>query len=261
MRAVLGVIARYAAKHGYPPSMQQIMDETGFGSKSVVGYSLDACEEEGLIVRARGLARAVTLTEAGRAFAEAPSETGSLPARREEPAPDGTGSTETADAATDTEPQPSASDRKTPGPRRRRRLRPAGTDAAHGVGARIREARRSAGLTQRELAALVGVYPQTAWYWEAGRVAPTYEHRVAVASHCRDACERTGGTDGTRSRSGGGGGGRLPGRRRLPARAGHRVDLVVHRLRALAAQGQAGGVAKRSLLPAHTLPILTGREP
>ena len=84
MRAVLGVIARYAAKHGYPPTMQEIMDETGFGSKSVVGYSLDACEGAGLIVRARGLARAVRLTEAGRAFAEAPSETGSLPVRREE---------------------------------------------------------------------------------------------------------------------------------------------------------------------------------
>ena len=87
MRAVLGVIARYAAREGYPPSMQEMMDETGFGSKSVVGYSLDACEEAGLIVRARRLARAVRLTEAGRAFAEAPSETGSLPVRGGEIAP------------------------------------------------------------------------------------------------------------------------------------------------------------------------------
>ncbi len=87
MRAVLGVIARYAAKHGYPPTMQEVKDETGFGSKSVVGYSLDACEEAGLIVRARRLARAVRLTDAGRAFAEAPSETGSLPVRGEEIAP------------------------------------------------------------------------------------------------------------------------------------------------------------------------------
>jgi DNA-binding XRE family transcriptional regulator/DNA-binding MarR family transcriptional regulator len=87
MRAVLGVIARYAAREGYPPSMQEIMDETGFSSKSVVTYSLDWCEEAGLIVRARRLARAVRLTEAGRAFAEAHSETGSLPVRREEIAP------------------------------------------------------------------------------------------------------------------------------------------------------------------------------
>ena len=71
MSAVLGVIARHAAEHGYPPSMQEIADETGFSSKSVVGYSLEACEEAGLIVRARRVARAVTLTEAGHAFAAA----------------------------------------------------------------------------------------------------------------------------------------------------------------------------------------------
>lgn len=59
------------------------------------------------------------------------------------------------------------------------------TDPGSGVAARIRQARRSAVLTQRELAALVGVYPQTVWFWEAGRMMPTYEHRVAVASHCR----------------------------------------------------------------------------
>ncbi|MDE2934500.1 MAG: transcriptional regulator [Chloroflexota bacterium] len=87
MRAVLGVIARYAARHGYPPSMREIQIETGFSSLSVVGYSLKACEAAGLIVRARGSARAVALTEAGRAFAEALSETGSLPVRHEEVAP------------------------------------------------------------------------------------------------------------------------------------------------------------------------------
>ena len=106
MRAVLGVIARYAARHGYPPSMQEIMDETGFGSKSVVGYSLDACEEAGLIVRARGLARAVTLTEAGRAFAEAASETGSLPVRGEEVALNAPGAEAALAAATDAPPPP-----------------------------------------------------------------------------------------------------------------------------------------------------------
>ncbi len=105
MRAVLGVIARYAAREGYPPSMQEIMDETGFSSKSVVGYSLDACEQAGLIVRARGLARAVRLTDAGRAFAEAPSETGSLPVRREEVAPVAPG-TAAAPAATPAAPPP-----------------------------------------------------------------------------------------------------------------------------------------------------------
>lgn len=104
MRAVLGVIARYAARHGYPPTMQEIMDETGFSSKSVVTYSLDWCEEAGLIVRARRLARAVTLTEAGRAFAEALSETGSLPVRREEITPGAPRAATAPAAATDAPP-------------------------------------------------------------------------------------------------------------------------------------------------------------
>ena len=104
MRAVLGVIARYAAREGYPPSMQEIMDETGFSSKSVVTYSLDWCEEAGLIVRARRLARAVTLTEAGRAFAEALSETGNLPVRREEIAPSAPRAATAPAAATDAPP-------------------------------------------------------------------------------------------------------------------------------------------------------------
>ena len=101
MRAVLGVIARHAARHGYAPSMQEIMDETGFGSKSVVGYSLEACEEAGLIVRARRLARAVTLTDEGLAFAEASSETGGLPVRREEIAPSAPRAAAAPAAATD----------------------------------------------------------------------------------------------------------------------------------------------------------------
>ena len=186
MRAVVGAIARHAAAHAYPPTLREVRDETGFSSLSVVKYWLDGCERAGLLVRGRGRARAVTLTEAGRAFAEAPLETGgALAVRAEDGTPDGTGSTEAADAATDTEPQPCRSDQKTQVPRRRRRLRPAGSDPTLGVGARIREARRSAGLTQRELAGLVGVYPQTVWFWEAGRMTPTYEHRVAVASHCR----------------------------------------------------------------------------
>ena len=79
MRAVVGAIARHAAEHGYAPSVQELMDETGFSSLSVVHYSLDWCEEAGLIVRARGIARGITLTEAGRAFAEASAESGEPP--------------------------------------------------------------------------------------------------------------------------------------------------------------------------------------
>ena len=52
------------------------------------------------------------------------------------------------------------------------------------MGARIREVRRAEGLTQAELAGLVGVSPHAVWCWEAGRVRPTYERRVAIAFHC-----------------------------------------------------------------------------
>ena len=58
-------------------------------------------------------------------------------------------------------------------------------DPADSLAARIREARRAAGLTQRELADLVGVASNTVWAWEAGRVRPTHAHLVEVARHCR----------------------------------------------------------------------------
>ena len=117
MRAVLGVIARYVAEQGFAPSMQEIMQETGFSSKSVVGYTLDACEEAGLIVRGRRMARALGITATGRAFAEATSETGSLPVRREHLAPSVTGAAAGPDAVIHTRRRPSLSSRKPSGRR------------------------------------------------------------------------------------------------------------------------------------------------
>ena len=205
MRAVVDAIADYVAEHGYPPTMQELQDETGFSSKSVVSYSLDACEEAGLIVRARGMARAVTLTEAGRAFAEAAPERGGQPVGcREGPAPGATGTeagrsggsaptedpvaSATGAAAADGGPgadrPPRRGDRKTPVRRGAYVTETGQADPASGIAARIREARRSADLTQRELAALVGVTSQTVWSWEADRMKPTYEHRIAIAFHC-----------------------------------------------------------------------------
>ena len=52
------------------------------------------------------------------------------------------------------------------------------------VGARIREARRQAGLTQQRLGELVGVASHTVWCWEAGRMKPNHEHFVELAFHC-----------------------------------------------------------------------------
>ncbi len=50
-------------------------------------------------------------------------------------------------------------------------------------GARIREARVGAGLTQKQLAELVGVRPHTAWCWEAGRMRPQRHNLVEIAHH------------------------------------------------------------------------------
>ena len=76
MRAVIGSVARHQAEEGYPPTLREVQNETGFSSLSVVKYWLDACEKAGLLVRARGIACAVTLTEAGRTFAAAGLEAG-----------------------------------------------------------------------------------------------------------------------------------------------------------------------------------------
>ena len=184
-RAVVGAVARHQAEQGYPPTLRDVQGETGFSSLSVVNFWLNRCEEAGLLVRARGIARAVTLTEAGRAFVDAPQESGG-PAvmRREDPAPGAASAAGVADGTRDARRSPRREDPKAP-------ARPGAdaettrrTEPASGVGARIREARRTVGLKQRELAALVGVSPHTIWCWEAGRTRPTYEHRAAVAFHC-----------------------------------------------------------------------------
>lgn len=52
------------------------------------------------------------------------------------------------------------------------------------LGARIREARQGAGVTQKQLASLVGVASNTVWAWEAGRMKPIHEHLVEIAFHC-----------------------------------------------------------------------------
>ncbi len=52
------------------------------------------------------------------------------------------------------------------------------------LGARIREARMGAGLTQKELAGLVGVASNTVWAWEAGRMKPVHDNLVEIAFRC-----------------------------------------------------------------------------
>ena len=105
-----------------------------------------------------------------------PPESGGQPGHGEEVAPSALGTVEPAATTTQTDP---------------------GGDIA----ARVREARRGVGLTQLELARIVGVSPHTVWCWEAGRMKPTHEHRVAVAFHCeRDVGELEGRAGSARDR-------------------------------------------------------------
>lgn len=52
------------------------------------------------------------------------------------------------------------------------------------IGIRIREARVRAGMTQAEVAKLVGVSPHAVWAWEHGRAKPSHEHLLELAHRC-----------------------------------------------------------------------------
>lgn len=49
------------------------------------------------------------------------------------------------------------------------------------VGARIRDVRKGAGKTQKEVGATLGVSSHTVWCWEAGKTQPTPEHITKLA--------------------------------------------------------------------------------
>lgn len=51
-------------------------------------------------------------------------------------------------------------------------------------GRNIRSAREAAGLTQAQLGAAVGVDETTVFRWETGRMAPSDEHKAAIAAAC-----------------------------------------------------------------------------
>ena len=73
MRALVKAIARHHAEHGYAPSVRELRVETGLSSISEVARWLRVCEGAGLIARVPRMARAVTVTAAGRALAEEPA--------------------------------------------------------------------------------------------------------------------------------------------------------------------------------------------
>ena len=64
-------IQAFAAQHGYPPSVREIGAAVGLKSPSTVHFHLKGLEEAGVIVKAEGKTRAITLAApAGRAVGE-----------------------------------------------------------------------------------------------------------------------------------------------------------------------------------------------
>lgn len=64
-------ILSFSGRHGYPPSVREIGEHVGLKSPSTVHFHLKGLEEAGMIVKAEGKTRAITLASpAGRAVGE-----------------------------------------------------------------------------------------------------------------------------------------------------------------------------------------------
>ena len=63
-------IQTFSAEHGYPPSVREIGAAVGLKSPSTVHFHLKGLEEAGVIIKAEGKTRAITLSGTGRPVAE-----------------------------------------------------------------------------------------------------------------------------------------------------------------------------------------------
>ena len=63
-------IQTFSAEHGYPPSVREIGAAVGLKSPSTVHFHLKGLEEAGVIIKAEGNTRAITLSGTGRPVAE-----------------------------------------------------------------------------------------------------------------------------------------------------------------------------------------------
>lgn len=59
-------IQTFSAEHGYPPSVREIGAAVGLKSPSTVHFHLKGLEEAGVIIKAEGKTRAITLSGTGR---------------------------------------------------------------------------------------------------------------------------------------------------------------------------------------------------
>lgn len=73
-------IQTFSAEHGYPPSVREIGAAVGLKSPSTVHFHLKGLEEAGVIIKAEGKTRAITLSGTGPA-----GSGGSGPPRRSDP--------------------------------------------------------------------------------------------------------------------------------------------------------------------------------
>lgn len=68
--AILRAIRDYSAEHGYPPTTREVGCAVGLSSTSSVAHQLMALDRAQFITRAPSRARALLLTDAGRALIE-----------------------------------------------------------------------------------------------------------------------------------------------------------------------------------------------
>lgn len=59
---IYGYIISFTSVHGYPPSVREIGEHVGLKSPSTVHFHLKGLEEKGLIIKAEGKTRAITIS-------------------------------------------------------------------------------------------------------------------------------------------------------------------------------------------------------
>ncbi len=69
-RQIYEFIQAFSAEHGYPPSVREIGAAVGLKSPSTVHFHLKGLEEAGILVKAEGKTRAITLAGVARPVAE-----------------------------------------------------------------------------------------------------------------------------------------------------------------------------------------------
>ena len=69
-RQIYQFIVSFQQDHGYPPSVREIGEHMGLKSPSTVHFHLKGLEEAGVIIKAEGKTRAITLSGTGRPVAE-----------------------------------------------------------------------------------------------------------------------------------------------------------------------------------------------